>query len=129
MAHGHYHPHRLPTRETPETLTSATKYFAAANGASIELVAHGIRYFEDGEEHREVTGYSALLDNGDGITATVYLNQDGDETPETFSELEAYPEHHGGQLEAACNEICDGHTQTARAFDDALTALKREFDN
>ena len=42
---------------------------------------------------------------------------------------EAFPEHHGGPLEAAWNEVCDGDTETARAFDDALTALKREFDN
>ena len=128
MAHGH-HPHRsLPTRAFPEELTSTPRHFTAANGVSIELVALGILYFEDGEERREVTGYSALLDDGDGITATVYMDQDGDETPRTFSELEAFPEHHGGPLEAAWNEVCDGDTETAKALDDALTALKREFD-
>lgn len=126
MAHGHYHPHR-PTRETPETLTSKTKYFAAANGVSIELVAHGIRYFDDGEERRELTGYSALLDNGDGVTATVYLNQDGDETPQTFSELDAYPELQNGPLADAWQEVIDGRTETVQAFEDAISELAGEL--
>lgn len=129
MAHGH-HPHRsLPTRAFPEELTSTPRHFTAANGVSIELVALGILYFEDGEERREVTGYSALLYDGEGTSATVYLNEEGDETPQTFSELDAYPEFHGSPLDDAWNEVCDGHTETATAFDDALTALKREFDS
>ena len=129
MAHGRYPQHKLPSRQFPQELTSNPRHYTAANGVSIELVAHGVRYFEDGIERHDVTGYAAVLDDGDGIAATVFLDRNGNETPETFSELEAYPEHHGGPLEAAWNEVCDGDTETARAFDDALTALKLEFNN
>ena len=62
-------------------------------------------------------------------SADVWLDANGNETPQTFSELDAYPEFHDSPLDAAWNEVCDGDTETARAFDDALTALKREFDN
>lgn len=127
MAHG-YHPHRsLPTRAYPEELTSTTKHFTAESGVSIELVAYGIRYFEDGEEHRKVTGYSALLDNGDGITATVYLNEEGDETPQTFSELDAYPEFRGGSLDDAWQEVAERRTELAQAFEDAIPELAGEL--
>lgn len=127
MAHG-YHPHRsLPTRAFPEELTSTPKRFTAANGVSIELVAHGIRYFADGEEHREVTGYSALLDNGEGTSATVYMDQDGDETPQTFSELDAYPEFRGGPLDDAWQEVAERRTELAQAFEDAIPELAGEL--
>lgn len=127
MAHGRYPQHKLPSRQFPETLTSKTKYFAAANGVSIELVALGVRYFDDGEERRELTGYSASLDNGDGLTATVFLDANGDETPETFSELDAYPEHQGSPLEAAWQEVIDGRTETAQAFENAISSLAGEL--
>lgn len=127
MAHGHYRPHRLPTREFPEELTSTARHFTAENGVSIELVALGILYFEDGEERREVTGYSALLYDGDGITATVYLNEDGDETPRTFSELDAYQELQNGPLADAWQEVIDGKTDMAQAFEDAIPELAGEL--
>lgn len=127
MAHG-YHPHRsLPTRAFPEELTSTARHFTAANGVSIELVALGIRYFEDGEEHREVTGYSALLYNGEGTSATVYLNEEGDETPETFSELDAYPDFRGGPLDDAWQEVAERRTELAQAFEDAISELAGEL--
>ena len=61
-------------------------------------------------------------------SADVWLDEEGYETPQTFSELDAYPEFHDSPLDAAWNEVCDGDTETAKAFDDAMTALKREFD-
>lgn len=127
MAHGHYHPHRLPTREFPGEITSATKYFTAENGVSIELIAHGVRYFEDGEERRELTGYTVTLDNGEGTSATVYLNEEGDETPQTFSELDAYPEFRGGPLDDAWQEVAERRTELAQTFEDAISELAGEL--
>lgn len=49
------------------------------------------------------------------------------ETPETFSELDAYPEHHGSPLEAAWQEVIDRRTETAQAFEDAISELAGEL--
>ena len=97
----------------------------ARNGVEMRLYACGQRV---GDTTVGLDAFRVTLCD-DERSADVWLDEEGYETPQTFSELEAYPEHHGGPLEAAWNEVCDGDTETARAFDDALTALKREFDN
>lgn len=127
MAHGRYPQHRLPTRAFPEVLTSTARHFTAANSVSIELVADCTRYFDGGEERRELTGYTVTLDNGDGITATVCLDQDGDETPRTFSDLDACPEFRAGPLADAWQEVIDGRTDAAQAFEDAIPELAGEL--
>lgn len=101
----------------------------ASNGVEMELTAFGVRFRDDeGGLHHEVKAFRVTL-RDEEHSASVWLDEEGFETPQTFSELDAYPEFHGSPLDDAWNEICDGHTQTAMAFDDALTALKREFDN
>ena len=106
--------------ESPAVIT-------ARNGVELELAAFGVRSFKDGAPREELQAFRVTLYDEER-SADVWLDEEGYETPQTFSELEAFPEHHGGPLEAAWNEVCDGDTETARAFDDALTALKREFD-
>ena len=97
----------------------------ASNGVEMRLYACGQRV---GDTIVSLDAFRVDLCDEER-SASVWLDEEGYETPQTFSELEAFPEYHGGPLEAAWNEVCDGHTETAVAFDDALTALKREFDN
>ena len=120
--------HTHTTKRYPEEFEVQGPVLTASNGVEMELTAFGVRSFKDGSPHEELKAFRVKLYD-EGRSADVWLDEEGYETPQTFSELEAYPEHHGGPLEVAWNEICDGHTQTAMAFDDALTALKREFDN
>lgn len=120
--------HTHTTKRYPEELEVQGPVLTASNGAELELTAFGVRSFKDGATHEELKAFRVTL-RGEESSADVWLDEEGYETPQTFSELEAYPEHHGGPLEAAWNEVCDGDTETARAFEDALTALKREFDN
>lgn len=120
--------HTHTTKRYPEELEVQGPVLTTSNGVELELTAFGVRSFKDGATHEELKAFRVTL-RGEESSADVWLDEEGYETPQTFSELEAFPEHHGGQLEAAWDEICDGHTQTALAFDDALTALKREFDN
>ena len=94
----------------------------------MELTAFGVRFRDDeGELHHELKWFRVTL-RDEERSADVWLDEEGNETPQTFSELDAYPEFHGSPLDDAWNEVCDGHTETATAFDDALTALKRGFD-
>ena len=106
--------HTHTTKRYPEEFElESPALVTASNGVEMRLYACGQRV-ELYEEER---------------SADVWLDEEGYETPQTFSELDACPEFHDSPLDAAWNEVCDGDTETARAFDDALTALKREFDN
>ena len=117
------------TKRYPEEFEIQAPVLTASNGVEMELTAFGVRFREDeGELHHELKGFRVTL-RDEERSADVWLDKEGYETPQTFSELDAYPEFHGSPLDGAWNEICDGHTETAVAFDDALTALKREFDN
>ena len=116
-------------RRYPEEFEVQGPTLTASNGVELELTAFGVRFRDgDGELRHELKAFRVELYDEER-SADVWLDEEGYETPQTFSELEAYPEHHGGPLDAAWNEVCDGDTETARAFDDAMTALKREFDN
>ena len=121
--------HTHTTKRYPEEFETQGSVLTASNGVEMELTAFGVRFRDDeGELHHELKAFRVTL-RDEERSADVWLDEEGNETPQTFSELEAYPEHHGGPLEAAWDEVCDGHTETARAFDDALFALEREFDN
>ena len=122
--------HTHTTKRCPEEFElESPVVVTASNGVEMELTAFGVRFRDDeGELHHEVRAFRVTL-RGEERSADVWLDEECYETPQTFSELEAFPEHHGGPLEAAWNEVCDGNTATALAFDDALTALEREFDN
>ena len=121
--------HTHTTKRHPEEFEVQGPVLTAANGVEMELTAFGLRFRDDeGELHHELKWFRVTL-RDEERSADVWLDEEGYETPQTFSELEAYPEHHGGPLETAWDEVCDGHTETAVAFDDALTALKREFVN
>lgn len=118
--------HTTPTKRYPEEFELEAPVLTASNGVELELTAFGVRFRDDeGELHHELKSFRVNLYDEER-SAEVWLNEEGYETPQTFSELEAFPEHHGGPLEAAWDEVCDGDTETARAFDAALTALKRE---
>ena len=120
--------HTHTIKRHPEEFETQGPVLTASNGVEVELAAFGVRSFKDGSPHEELKAFRVTL-RDEERSASVWLAASGNETPQTFSELEAYPEYHGGPLEAAWDEVCDGHTETATAFDDALTALKREFDN
>ena len=121
--------HTHTTKRGPEEFEVQGPTLMASNGVELELTAFGVRFRDgDGELRHELKAFRVELYDEER-SADVWLYEEGYETPQTFSELEAFPEHHGGPLEGAWNEVCDGDTETARAFDDALTALKREFDN
>ena len=121
--------HTRTTKRYPEEFELEAPVLTASNGVELELTAFGVRSRDDeGELHHELKAFRVTLYDEER-SADVWLDADGNETPQTFSELEAYPEHHGGPLEAAWNEVCDGDTETARAFDTALASLEREFDN
>ena len=117
------------TKRDPEEFEVQGPTLTASNGVELELTAFGVRFRDgDGELRHELKAFRVELCDEER-SADVWLDEEGYETPQTFSELDAYPEFHDSPLDAAWNEVCDGDTETARAFDDALTALKREFDN
>ena len=121
--------HTHTTKRCPEEFEVQGPTLAASNGVELELTAFGVRFRDgDGELRHELKAFRVTLYD-DERSADVWLDEEGYETPQTFSELDAYPEFHDSPLDAAWNEVCDGDTETARAFDDAMTALKREFDN
>ena len=119
----HTHTHK----RYPEEFEVQGPTLAASNGVELELTAFGVRSFKDGAPHEELKWFRVSL-RDEERSADVWLDEEGCETPQTFSELDAYPEFHGSPLDDAWNEICDGHTETAMAFDDAIAAMKREFD-
>ena len=121
--------HTHTTKRCREEFEVHGPTLTAANGVELELTAFGVRFRDgDGELRHELKAFRVTLYD-DERSADVWLDEEGYETPQTFSELDAYPEFHDSPLDAAWNEVCDGDTETARAFDDALTALKLEFDN
>ena len=106
--------HTHTTKRYPEEFElESPALVTASNGVEMRLYACGQRVELYDEER----------------SADVWLDEEGYETRQTFCELDACPEYHDYPLDAAWNEVCDGDTETARAFDDAMTALKREFDN
>ena len=118
--------HTHTTKRYPEEFElESPAVITASNGVEMRLYACGQRV---GDTITSLDAFRVELSDEER-SADVWLDEEGYETPQTFSELEAFPEHHGGPLEGAWNEVCDGDMETARAFDDALTALKREFDN
>lgn len=116
--------HTHTTKRYPEEFEIQAPVLTASNGVELRLYTCGQRI---GDTITSLDAFRVDLCDEEH-SASVWLDADGNETPQTFSELDAYPEHHGGPLEAAWNEVCDGDTETAVAFDDALAALKREFD-
>ena len=117
--------HTHTAKSYPEEFELASPaVITASNGVELRLYACGQRV---GDTITSLDAFRVELYDEER-SADVWLDASGNETPQTFSELEAYPEFHGSPLDDAWNEICDGHTETAAAFDDALTALKREFD-
>ena len=118
--------HTHTTKRYPEEFElESPAVITASNGVELRLYACGQRV---GDTITILDAFRVDL-RDEERSASVWLDASGNETPQTFSELDAYPEFHGSPLDGAWNEICDGHTETAVAFDDALTALKREFDN
>ena len=117
--------HTHTTKRYPEEFElESPAVITASNGVEMRLYACGQRV---GDTIVSLDAFRVELYDEER-SADVWLDANGNETPQTFSELEAYPQHHGGPLEAAWNEVCDGDTETAGAFEDALTALKREIE-
>ena len=118
--------HTHTTKRHPEEFElESPAVITASNGVELRLYACGQRV---GDTIASLDAFRVDLCDEER-SASVWLDASGNETPQTFSELEAYPEFHGSPLDDAWNEVCDGDTETARAFDDALFALEREFDN
>ena len=118
--------HTHTTKRYPEEFElESPAVITASNGVEMRLYACGPRV---GDTIVSLDAFRVELYDEER-SADVWLDDEGFETPQTFSELDAYPEFRDSPLDAAWNEVCDGDTETAMAFDDALTALKREFDN
>ena len=120
--------HTHTAKRYPEEFEVQGPVLTASNGVDLELTAFGVRSFKDGAPHEELKWFRVTL-RDEERSADVWLDEEGYETPQTFSELDAYPEFHGSPLDAAWSEVCDSSTDASRAFDDALFALEREFDN
>ena len=117
--------HTHTTKRYPEEFElESPAVITASNGVELRLYACGQRV---GDTVISLDAFRVTL-RDEERSADVWLDEEGYETPQTLSELDAYPEFHGSPLDDAWSEVCDSSMDASRAFDDALTALKREFD-
>lgn len=59
------------------------------------------------------------------MSASVWLDAEGNETPDTFSELDSFPEYRDTPLDDAWQEIVDGKSDAAMKFEDAIWEVTR----
>ena len=88
----------------------------ASNGVDIRLTA----LFYDGI----VNSFRADIFDED-MSESVWLDAEGNETPDTFSELDSFPEYRDTPLDDAWQEIVDGRSDAAMKFEDAIWEVTR----
>ena len=71
-----------------------------------------------------VNSFRADIFDGD-MSASVWLDAEGNETFDTFSELDSFPEYRDTPLFDAWQEIVDGKSDAAMKFDDAICEATR----
>ena len=90
----------------------------ASNGVDIRLTA----LFYDGV----INSFRADLFD-EYMSASVWMDAEGNETPDTFSELDSFPEYRDTPLFDAWQEIVDGKSEAAMKFEDAIwKAIRRK---
>ena len=90
----------------------------ASNGVDIRLTA----LFYDGV----INSFRADLFD-EYMSASVWMDAEGNETPDTFSELDSFPEYRDTPLDDAWQEIVDGKSDAAMKFEDAIwKAIRRK---
>ena len=87
-----------------------------SNGVEIELTA----LYLDGV----INSFKVKLYDDD-MSAELWLDAEGDETPYTFSELDSFPEYRDTPLDDAWQEIVDGKSDAAMKFEDAICEVTR----
>ena len=87
-----------------------------SNGVEIELTA---LYFEG-----VINSFNVKLYDDD-MSAELWLDAEGNETPDTFSELDSFPEYRDTPLFDAWQEIVDGKSDAAMKFEDAIWEVTR----
>ena len=88
----------------------------ASNGVDIRLNA----LFYDGV----INSFRADLFD-ECMSASVWLDAEGNETHDTFSELDSFPEYSDTPLDDAWQEIVDGKSDAAMKFEDAIWEVTR----
>ena len=87
-----------------------------SNGVDVRLNA----LFYDGV----INSFRADLFDED-MSASVWMDDEGNETPSTFSELDSFPEYRDTPLFDAWQEIVDGKSDAAMKFVDAIWKVTR----
>ena len=87
-----------------------------SNGVEIELTA---LYLEE-----VINSFNVKIYDED-MSAELWLDAEGDETPDTFSELDSFPEYRDTPLDDAWQEIVDGRSDAAMKFEDAIWEATR----
>ena len=82
-----------------------------SNGVEIEITA----LYLDGV----INSFKVKLYDED-MSAELWLDAEGDETPDTFSELDSFPEYRDTPLFDAWQEIVDGRSDAAIEFEAAI---------
>ena len=88
----------------------------ASNGVDIRLTA----LFYDGI----VNSFRADIFDED-MSESVWLDAEGNETYDTFSDLDSFPEYRDTPLFDAWQEIVDGKSDAAMKFEDAIWEATR----
>ena len=87
-----------------------------SNGVEIELTV----LYLDGV----INSFKVKLYDED-MSAELWLDAEGNETPDTFSELDSFPEYRDTPLFDAWQEIVDGKSDAAMKFEDAIWEAPR----
>ena len=87
-----------------------------SNGVEIELTA---LYLEG-----TINSFNVKLYDED-MSAELWLDAEGNETPDTFSELDSFPEYRDTPIFDAWQEIVDGRSDAAMKFEDAIWEVTR----
>ena len=87
-----------------------------SNGVEIELTS---LYLEG-----VINSFNVKLYDED-MSAELWLDAEGNETPDTFSELDSFPEYRDTPLFDAWQEIVDGKSDAAMKFYDAIWEVTR----
>lgn len=87
-----------------------------SNGVEIELTA---LYLEG-----VINSFKVKLYDED-MSAELWLDDEGNETPATFSEIDSFPEYRETPLFDAWQEIVDGKSDSAMKFEDAILEVTR----
>ena len=82
-----------------------------SNGVEIELTAQ----FLEGV----IKSFNVKIYDED-MSAELWLDAEGNETPDTFSELDSFPEYRDTPLEDAWQEVVDGRSDAAMKFENAI---------